>query len=60
MANTKGRESNAAQPLGERHGTSSKEETLRTGRKERQSAGPDGPEAGVIGETFKRQPTGGA
>jgi hypothetical protein len=54
--NTSGREANSAQPLGERHGTESEKETKRTGERERQSAGPDGPDAGVIGETFKKKP----
>lgn len=54
MANTKGREDNAAQPLGERQGTVSKAQTQKTGRKERQSAGPDGPDAKEVGDTFKR------
>jgi hypothetical protein len=53
--NSKGREANAAQPLGERKGTASKAETIRTGREERKTAGPDGPDAGAVGKTFKDQ-----
>lgn len=53
-ANTKGRKDNAAQPLGERHGTESDAATKRTAAKERRSAGPDGPDARVVGDTFKR------
>ncbi len=52
--NTKGREANAAQPLGERKGTVSKAGTRATGRAERKSAGPDGPDAGAVGRTLKR------
>ena len=52
--NTKGREANAAQPLGARKGTDSKAATAKTGARERRSAGPDGPSAGAVGETFKR------
>ena len=54
MANTKGREANAAQPLGERQGIVSKAQTEKTGRKERRTAGPDGPSAKEVGDTFKR------
>jgi hypothetical protein len=54
--NTDGREANSAQPLGRRDGTDSMKATKRTGDRERQSAGPDGPDAAVIGETFKKQP----
>ena len=51
--NTKGRQANAAQPLGERTGTSSKPATKRTGKSETETAGPDGGDSGVVGETFK-------
>ena len=51
--NTKGRESNAAQPLGERMGTASKAETKRTGKASLDKAGPDGPKSGAVGQTFK-------
>ncbi|MBP8248036.1 MAG: hypothetical protein KAX56_14295 [Phenylobacterium sp.] len=53
-AQTPGREANAAQPLGERKGLVSNKATKETGEKERRSAGPDGPDAGVIGATFKK------
>jgi hypothetical protein len=52
--NTKGREENEAQPLGERQGTDSKRSTEKTGEAERRSAGPDGPSAKEVGDTFKR------
>ncbi len=54
MANSKGREENAAQPLGERHGTDSKAATKKTAQAEQKSAGPDGPSAAEIGKTFKK------
>ncbi|HEY2357683.1 MAG TPA: hypothetical protein VGH86_09555 [Phenylobacterium sp.] len=50
---TKGREANAAQPLGEREGTVSKTETKRTGKTSQRKAGPDGPDSGAVGRTFK-------
>jgi hypothetical protein len=52
--NSKGREENAAQPLGQRKGTSSKADTEATGKAERHSAGPDGPRAEEVSRTFKR------
>jgi hypothetical protein len=51
--NTKGRDANAAQPLGERAGTASKAATKRTGKAETKTAGPDGGDSGAIGKTFK-------
>jgi hypothetical protein len=50
---TKGRNANAAQPLGERAGTASKAETQRTGKISQSKAGPDGPDSGAVGKTFK-------
>ena len=43
--NTEGRKAHAAQPLGERKGTVSDEDSKKTAEKERRSAGPDGPDA---------------
>jgi hypothetical protein len=51
---TQGRKANAAQNLGERAGLVSKQATERTGRESRRRAGPDGPDAGVAGRTFKQ------
>jgi hypothetical protein len=51
--NTKGRDGNAAQLLGARDGTASKAETQRTGEASQRKAGPDGPDSGAVGETFK-------
>lgn len=42
---TAGREANAAQPLGERKGLVSNKDAEKTAKKERKSAGPDGPDA---------------
>lgn len=51
---TDGRRRNGAMPGGKPDGSTSDEAVRRTGRKARESAGPDGPDASVIGETFKR------
>lgn len=51
-----GRDRNAAQPPGERPGLVSPKGVVDTGRRSQQSAGPDGPSAGAVGETFKRKP----
>jgi hypothetical protein len=51
---TPGRKVNAAQPLSERKGTDSEKQTQQTGETARRSAGPDGPDAGVVGATFKK------
>jgi hypothetical protein len=50
---TEGRKANAAQPLGERRGLVSNNGTERTGKASRRKAGPDGPDAGAVGKTFK-------
>ncbi|WP_454762142.1 hypothetical protein [Caulobacter segnis] len=55
-SNTDGRRANAALPFGERPGLVSDEGVKRTGRAERQSAGPDGPDAAEVGNTFKASP----
>lgn len=49
-----GRRRNGAMPAGKPDQTTSDKAVRKTGEKERQSAGPDGPDASVIGETFKR------
>jgi hypothetical protein len=54
MDNSQGRKANAAQPPGQRQGTASQESTRKAGIKERQSAGPDGPDAKAVGDTFKK------
>lgn len=54
--NTEGRKDNAAEPLGERPGLVSKKGVERTGEASRRAAGPDGPDAGEVGETFRKPP----
>ncbi len=51
-----GREANGAVPGGKPDPLTSDEAVLRTGRKSRKAAGPDGPDATVIGDTFKIAP----
>lgn len=51
-----GRKANAAQPPGELPGLSTKHGAAKTAARSRQAAGPDGPDAGVVGETFKKKP----
>lgn len=51
-----GREANAAQPPGELPGLSTKSGREKTAARSREAAGPDGPDAGVVGETFKTKP----
>lgn len=53
---SKGREANAAQPPGERPGLVSKAGAAKTAARSRQAAGPDGPDAGEVGATFKAKP----
>ena len=50
---TKGREENGAMPGGKPDRATSDDAARRTGRQERRSAGPDGPDATVVGDTFK-------
>lgn len=54
---TEGRKANAAEPLGDRPGLVSEKGAKRTGAKSRQAAGPDGPDARAVGDTFKAPPT---
>jgi hypothetical protein len=51
-----GRKANGAEPGGKPDATTSDEAVKRNGRRERSSAGPDGPDAGEVGETFKSPP----
>lgn len=53
---SKGREDNAALPGGRPDGSTSEEAIKRTGLKARRAAGPDGPDATEIGDTFKAKP----
>jgi hypothetical protein len=49
-----GRKANAALPLGQRFGDDSDAKSKAQGRREQGSAGPDGPDAKAVGDTFKR------
>lgn len=49
-----GRKANAALPLGQREGGDTDRKLRKTGTAEQQSAGPDGPSAKEVGDTFKR------
>lgn len=53
---SEGRKDNAAQPLGKQPGLASDKEVIHNGEKSRHAAGPDGPDATVIGDTFKKKP----
>nr|WP_314435039.1 hypothetical protein [uncultured Brevundimonas sp.] len=52
------RRANGATPDGGPSPDTSDADIIRTGRRSQQAAGPDGPDASVIGETFKRKPGG--
>jgi len=54
---TEGRKANGAEPGGKPDASTSAASVKATGKRETETAGPDGPDAGEIGETFKR--TGG-
>jgi len=54
--NTEGRRANDAEPLGEATALGGKDKIQKTGERERKSAGPDGPDATEIGDTFKQSP----
>ena len=51
---SEGREKNAAQPLGKREGLVSEKGAKRAGKDSQRAAGPDGPSAAAVGDTFKR------
>lgn len=55
---TDGRDANGATPAGKPDASTSDAAVRETGQKERRSAGPDGPDAGEVGETFKNSPGG--
>ena len=50
---TDGRKGNGAVPPGKPDASTSDDAVNRTGQKERRSAGPDGPDATAVGDTFK-------
>lgn len=53
---TEGRRRNGAVPGGRPDETTSEDAILKVGRQSRRKAGPDGPDAREVGDTFKRKP----
>lgn len=53
---SKGRKQNGAMPGGKPDGSTSDAEVKATGEASRRKAGPDGPDAAEVGDTFKRTP----
>jgi ribonucleotide monophosphatase NagD (HAD superfamily) len=53
---SQGRQDNAASPGGKPDPATSDEAVRRTGLKSRKAAGPDEPDATVVGDTFKTAP----
>lgn len=56
--NSPGRRDNEAEKAGEFTALGGKEAIQKTGEKSRTQAGPDGPDATEIGDTFKRSQVG--
>jgi hypothetical protein len=54
--NTEARRKNDAEPLGEFTALGGKDKVQKTGERSRKAAGPDGPDATEVGDTFKRSP----
>jgi len=55
-----GRRKNGAMPGGRPDETTSEEDIRKVGEQSRRKAGPDGPDATEVGNTFKAQPTTGS
>lgn len=55
---TDGRKANGAVPAGRPDESTSEDAIKRVGRESRRRAGPDGPDATEVGDTFKRKPGG--
>ena len=53
---TKGRDDNGASPLGRPDASTSDAAVKRNADREQETAGPDGPDATEVGDTFKKQP----
>ncbi|SFS36684.1 hypothetical protein [Brevundimonas viscosa] len=53
---TEGRDENGAIPLGRPDASTSDAAVKRNAERELETAGPDGPDATEVGDTFKRQP----
>lgn len=56
---SKGRKANAAEPPGDFTALGGKAATKRSGEKAKRAAGPDGPDARAVGDTFKVRPEAG-
>lgn len=54
--NSPGRKRNEAEAPGDFTANGGKRAVEKTGRKAREAAGPDGPDASAIGDTFKAKP----
>ncbi len=52
--NASGRKANDAQPPGRLPGLKSGKDQARTAERSRHAAGPDGPDAAAVGDTFKK------
>lgn len=52
---TDGRRTNGAEPGGKSDATTPTKAVKKTGRDAQTAAGPDGPDASVVGDTFKRR-----
>ncbi|MDO9338702.1 MAG: hypothetical protein EON95_08470 [Caulobacteraceae bacterium] len=52
--NSPGRQTNAAEPPGKTPGLKSDADQAKTGERSRKAAGPDGPDAREVGDTFKK------
>lgn len=50
---SEGRRRNGAEPGGKPDQTKPQDEVMKVGRKETRKAGPDGPDARAVGDTFK-------
>jgi hypothetical protein len=53
---SRGRDDNGAIPPGKPDASTPEAEVKRTGEHETRTAGPDGPDATEVGDTFKRPP----
>lgn len=57
--NSPGRKDNDAEALGDFTALGGKDKVQKTGEESRKRAGPDGPNAAEIGDTFKKAPADG-
>ncbi|HYD26566.1 hypothetical protein [Brevundimonas sp.] len=53
---TEGRDDNGAIPLGRPDASTSDAAVKRNAEREKQTAGPDGPDATEVGDTFRKRP----